>query len=87
MSPLERKRPGEEEGDRGGSMGLSFELDSRTCPRCRREFPAWVRECPADGMPTVPVEELEPEQDPLLARFLEDEDADEDAEDDPDPRP
>lgn len=69
MAPLERRRPESDPEEPGGGDGLSVELDTRVCPTCRREFPAWNTRCPADGTLTVRVEELAPPDDPLLARF------------------
>lgn len=68
--PLERKRLEDEEP--GGSRGPTVDLDTRVCAACRREYPAWISTCPEDGTRTVRAAELPPADDPLLARFLDD---------------
>lgn len=74
MSPLSRRRPQDDEpGDAGA---LPLDLDTRVCPDCRTEVPAWRTHCPEHGTPTVPLEQLPPERDALLERFLRDEDED-----------
>lgn len=72
MSPLERKRPSEDEP--GGGSGLHVDLDDRVCGSCRRELPSWVQRCPDCGGAPVLVTELPPADDPLLRRFLDDTD-------------
>lgn len=74
MSPLERKRPQDEEREVGA--GSAVDLDARACPRCRRELPSWVERCPDDGAGTVRLEDLPPPTDPLLERFLTEEESD-----------
>jgi hypothetical protein len=71
MSPFERRRPQDE--DREESRGPQFDLETRVCPECRTEVPAWVETCPDDGSAVVRREELPPPDDPLLRRFLDEE--------------
>ncbi|HEX2027251.1 MAG TPA: hypothetical protein VHF25_04555 [Nitriliruptorales bacterium] len=68
--PLERKRHEDEEP--GASRGPTVDLDTRVCSVCRREYPAWISTCPEDGTTTLRIAELPPADDPLLARFLDD---------------
>jgi hypothetical protein len=71
MSPLERKRPQDEE--RLEARGQQVDLETKVCPSCREELAAWVKACPNDGATPVKREELPPLDDPLLARFLAEE--------------
>jgi hypothetical protein len=71
---FQRKRPQDEEKEEGSAAAV--DLDDRACPTCREQFPAWVERCPDDGTATVAVEELPPREDPLLERFLAQDDAD-----------
>lgn len=80
MSPLERKRPDDDEP--GGGSGLHVDLEDRACAECRRALPSWVARCPDCGGEAVAVGELQPADDPLLRRFLDDPGAGDDLSDD-----
>lgn len=71
MSPLSR-RSGEDE--ERATTALSLDLEERVCAVCRRELPAWVEHCPECGGMSVRRIDLAPEEDPLLARLLSEED-------------
>ncbi len=72
MSPFSRRRGEEEERT---DRGLSLDLDERVCALCRRELPTWVERCPECGGTSVRRTDLPPEEDPLLARLLAEDDA------------
>lgn len=56
----------EQDGD-----SLKLDLDLRACEKCRRELLPWQDTCPDDGGRAVPKDQLAPNVDPLLARFLD----------------
>ncbi len=71
MSPIRR----DDEEEPGGQLDdLPVDLSDRVCSRCRRELPPWARQCPDCGGDAVKRTALQSEDDPLLARFLEEED-------------
>ncbi len=67
MSPLSR-RSGEEE--ERATTALNLDLEERVCALCRRDLPAWAERCPECGGTAVRRVDLPPEDDPLLARLL-----------------
>lgn len=71
MSPLSRRSGEDEERT---SIGLSLDLEERVCALCRTELPAWVEQCPECGGMSVRRVDLPPEEDPLLARLLDEDD-------------
>lgn len=71
MSPLSRRSGEDEERT---TIGLSLDLEERVCALCRRELPTWVEHCPTCGGVSVRRMDLPPEEDPLLARLLAEDD-------------
>lgn len=70
MSPLSR-RSGEEE--ERATTPLSLDFEERVCALCRRQLPAWAEQCQCGGTAVRRVD-LPPEDDPLLARLLTEDD-------------
>ncbi|MDP8930990.1 MAG: hypothetical protein M3O70_21055 [Actinomycetota bacterium] len=71
MSPLSR-RSGEEEEP--ATAALNLDLEERVCALCRRDLPAWAEQCSECGGKAVRRVDLPPEDDPLLARLLSEDD-------------
>lgn len=70
MSPLSR-RSGEEEA----TSAINLDLEERVCALCRQDLPAWAEQCHECGGVAVRRVDLPPEDDPLLARLLTEDDA------------
>ncbi len=70
MSPLSR-RSGEEE--ERATTPLDLDLEERVCALCRLDLPAWAERCQCGGTAVRRVD-LPPEDDPLLARLLTEDD-------------
>ncbi len=57
-------------GGGGGNRGLNLELNELACADCARQLHPWERSCPACGGAGVRREDIQPIDDPLLARLM-----------------